>query len=481
MKRRHFLQQAGLCAAACTGLARHGLAQATTQPKPNILFLFTDDQTYRSIHALNHPAVRTPHLDRLVRNGVTFTHAFNQGSWTGAICIASRAMLNTGQFVYRAQQSIGNERQEIAPTVPLWGETLGKNGYDTFFTGKWHNGDQALKTSFQHLGPHSGGFFPSTPVEGAAYNRPAPGNPWSPYDKSQKGHWLQEEEGGIIHSSEKWANAAVEYLQTQTGLNPFFMYVAFHAPHDPRQAPKEYLDLYPLDQIELPPNFLAEHPFDQGERHTLRDEVLAPFPRTEEAIKIHLQEYYAILTHTDAQIGRILDALEASGQAENTLIFFSADNGLAMGQHGLLGKQNQYEHSIRMPLILAGPGLPKNKTIDAPVYIHSLYATSCDLAGIATPETVEFPSLLPLIRGEKDALHECIFGSFAGFQRMIRTERYKLIVYPKAGEVQLFDLQTDPWEQTNLAADPAHAETIRSLKDRLRKLQHEVGDTLILE
>lgn len=447
--------------------------------KPNFLFLFTDDQTFRSIGCLNNPAVKTPNIDRLVRNGVTFTHCFNQGSWTGAVCVASRAMLNTGRFIYHAREDIGGKE---GPKVPLWSQTLGGAGYDTFMTGKWHNGDAALNAGFQTVGPHGGGMFHSTPYDGEAYRRPAPGNTWSPYDKSLEGHWRETGGGEMVHSSRLWADAAIDYLggRPESG-NPFFMYVAFHAPHDPRQSPKEFVDLYPLDEIEIPPNFLPEHPFDQGERNTLRDEILAPFPRTGHVAKVHIQEYYAIISHADAQIGRILDALERSGEADNTYILFSADHGLAVGQHGLMGKQNQYDHSVRMPLILSGPGLEKDKRIDSMVYLHSLYATTCDLAGIPVPETVEFPSLSPLLNGETDRLHDAIYGSYTDEQRMIRTGEYKLIHYPKAGRNQLFNIKEDPWETRNLINDPSRADTANRLVRRLKELQAEVGDEMPLE
>ena len=160
------------------------------------------------------------------------------------------------------------------------------------------------------------------------------------------------------HTSELYADKAVNYLETKAGKDgkPFFMYVAFNAPHDPRQSPKEFLDMYPREQVKVPANFLPEHPFDQGDSK-IRDEELAPFPRTEEAVKLHRQEYYAIITHADYEIGRILDALEKSGQDKNTYIIFTSDHGLAVGMHGLMGKQNQYECSVRMPLIFTGPGI----------------------------------------------------------------------------------------------------------------------------
>ncbi|MBN2449639.1 MAG: sulfatase-like hydrolase/transferase, partial [Lentisphaeria bacterium] len=281
---------------------------------------------------------------------------------------------------------------------------------------------------------------------------------------------------------ELYADKAIEFLgRPERRQRPFFLYVSFNAPHDPRQSPRRFLDLYPPDRIGLPPSYLPEHPFDQGDKR-IRDERLAPFPRTPEAVRLHRAEYYAIITHFDVQIGRILDALEAHGLADNTYVLCSSDHGLAVGQHGLMGKQNQYDHSIRMPLILCGPGLTPGRRIHQLVYLHSLYATTCELAAIPLPETVEFPSLSPLLTGRSESpVHDAVFGSYRHFQRMVRTQEWKLIVYPVAGRTQLFDLRADPWETTDLSARPETEETMERLRRKLRQLQAEVGDDLDLD
>ena len=155
--------------------------------------------------------------------------------------------------------------------------------------------------------------------------------------------------------------------------------------------------------------------------------------------------------------------------------------GMGVGSHGLRGKQNQYDHSVRMPMILCGPGIPQGERNDALVYLHSLFATTCDLAGIPVPETVEFPSLAPLIHGEKRALHDAIYGSYTDVQRMVRSEDFKLIRYPEAGETQFFDVKNDPWEQTDLAEDPRYQNELAELDGIFRKLQEQVGDELVLE
>ncbi len=451
---------------------------AAGQDRPNILFLFSDDQTHHALGRLRELEVRTPNLDRLANRGILFTHCFNQGGWSGAVCIPSRAMLNTGRTVWQSRGSNGQGMAE----GPLWGETLERAGYDTFMAGKWHLPDPALRRSFKKIGPLTGGFLPSTPINGEAYHRPAPGNTWSPSDPRWGGQWTTTN-GQTLHSSTLIANSAIDYLRTDAaqGTEPFFMYVAFTAPHDPRQAPKEFLDMYPPKKLKVPPNFLAKHPFAIENGFNGRDEILAPYPRTPENIRVHLQEYYAIITHMDAEIGRILDALDASGKADNTVVIFTSDQGLAVGQHGLLGKQNLYDHSLRMPFIIAGPGIPKGRRNDALFNMQSLYATTCEMAEVPLPTEVEFPSIVPLITGAKNQLHEALYSAFLDRQRAIRTEDWKLIRTPKAGEVQLFDVKRDPWETRNLAAEPRHAATLAMLDDKLRTLMREMNDPLPAE
>ena len=209
--------------------------------------------------------------------------------------------------------------------------------------------------------------------------------------------------------------------------------------------------------------------------------MLAPFPRTKAAVKLHRSEYYAIITHMDQQLGRVLDALERSGKASNTYVIFTADHGLAVGQHGLMGKQNMYDHSIRIPLLISGPGIPAGKRIDDLVYQHSVFPTTCELAGVPVPKTVEFPSLAPLLRGSATPVHDSVFCRYRNFQRAVRTREHKLIVYPQIGRVQLFDLREDPWEVHDRSADAKFSTLKRDLMDRLKQHQRELGDELDLE
>jgi choline-sulfatase len=476
--RLHVTIAALLLSSVLTSLGAANRFAAAGQERPNFLFLFSDDQAHRALGLLGELQVKTPNLDRLAKRGLLFTHCFNQGGFSGAVCIPSRTMLNTGRTVWQCRDSKG---QGTAEGAALWGETLGQAGYDTFMAGKWHIPQNALERSFKTLGPLTGGFLPSTTDSGAAYHRPVPGSPWTPDGPQWKGHWL-DVDGKTVHSSVRIANAAIDYLQTNAtkSANPFFMYVAFNAPHDPRQAPREFLDMYPLAKLTVPPNFLSKHPFPI-DGYNGRDEILAPYPRTPEIIRVHLQEYYAIITHMDAQIGRILDGLEASGKANNTIVIFTSDQGLAVGQHGLLGKQSLYDHSMRMPFIMAGPGVPRGKRNDALFNMQSLFATTCEMAGVPVPASVQFPSIALLITGAKKRMHDALYGAFLDHQRAIRTEQWKLIRTPKEGQVQLFNVKRDPWEMRNLAADPKYAAVLAMLDGKLRELMKEMNDPISAE
>ncbi len=443
--------------------------------KPNVLFLFSDDQSYEMVRANGYEGLETPNLDRLAATGTTFTHAYNMGSWSGAVCVASRAMLITGRSVWRAQELDGKMNQQVKARR-LWPQRMADAGYETYFTGKWHIRADANQV-FHHTANIRGGM----PKDGnRGYNRPLIGepDPWSPYDRSNGGFW-----SGGKHWSEVVADDAIGFLEAAKGsVKPFFMYIAFNAPHDPRQSPKEYVDKYPLDEVAVPRNFLPTYPYQNqiGCGPGLRDEKLAPFPRHEHAVKVHRQEYQAIVSHLDAQIGRILDALEKSGKAGNTWIIFTSDHGLACGQHGLMGKQNMYDHSLRVPFIVRGPGVKAGERCASPIYLQDAMATALDLAGAGADDGLEFKSLLPALSNDGEVGREEIYGAYLNLQRAVIHDGWKLIVYPKAKVVRLYHLSEDPLEMKDLAKDEAFAERRKSLMKRLVSLQKAMDDRLDL-
>jgi len=386
-------------------------------------------------------------------------------------------MFNTGKFLWRSFE-VDRKLDSLADRGELWSKEMEKLGYDTYFTGKWHVKIPPPEI-FHHVGSVRGGMPGDTP-EG--YNRPLDENDWewTPWDTAFGGFW----EGGT-HWSEVVANETMDFLDTAAqSEKPFYMYIAFNAPHDPRQSPKEYVDMYELDQIAVPESFLPEYPYKDeiGCSASLRDEKLAPFPRTEYAVKVNRQEYYAIITHMDAQIGRILEKLEETGQADNTYIFFSADHGLSVGHHGLIGKQSMYDHSLRPPMIVVGPDIPSGEKRDMAVYLQDIMPTAIEYAGGVVPDYVEFNSLKSFIEGKSEqSSYPEVYGAYTDRQRMIRVDDYKLIVYPYAGVRRLFNLADDPAEMNDLAAVPDQQERLDDMFEKLVKLQADMGDTLKLE
>lgn len=434
--------------------APRALGEEAKDPPPSFLFILSDDQRPDTIAAHGNAHIRTPNLDRLAAEGYSFYRTYCMGSTHGAVCQPSRAMLQSGRTLYRVPMDLRG--------VKILPELLREKGYATFGTGKWHNGAASFLRGFEKgTAVFLGGMSDHLKVPVA--------------DVTPEGRLTAKREGEKF-SSELFADAAIEFLRGRSGDRPFFAYIAFTAPHDPRQPPVKYREMYYRQRPPLPPNFLPQHPFNNGWM-TGRDEALAPWPRTEEVIRDQLAEYYGMITHMDAQIGRVLAALEESGAASRTVVIFTADQGLAMGSHGLLGKQNLYERSLGAPLILAGPGIPRGASSRALAYLYDLYPTVCDIAGVKVPEGVEGQSLRPVWEGRKEAVRDSIFLTYENLMRSVRDDRWKLIRYPQIGHTQLFDLQTDPHETSNLAADPAHADRVKALWRLLEEWQRRTADT----
>ncbi|MCE6989714.1 sulfatase-like hydrolase/transferase [Dyadobacter sp. CY323] len=444
--------------------------------KPNIILIFTDDQRFNTVRALGNDQVITPNLDGLVRAGTTFTHAYNMGAWHGAVCVASRAMLLTGMSVWNVKEQ-EKEYASLVNSKGFWPQQLKLAGYETYMTGKWHVATDAAKL-FDHASHIRPGMPNQTPQ---GYNRPLSrtDTTWQPWKEEYEGFWK-----GGKHWSEVVADDALGYLDEASKKEmPFFMYLAFNAPHDPRQAPKRWVDKYPVDDIKLPVSYLDDYPYkvEMGCGPDLRDEQLAPFPRTPYAVKKNIQEYYASISYMDEQVGRILEALKKSGKLENTYIFFTADHGLSLGHHGLIGKQSMFDHSIRPPLVVSGPGIPKGEKRDQDVYLQDVMATSYELAGVKKPAHVFFNSFMPLIRDKKKpGAYPEIYGCYMDLQRMVRADGHKMIVYPKASKILLFDLKKDPDEMHDIAGEASSKPVLKSLKLKLVNQQKMLHDGLDL-
>ncbi len=425
---------------------------------PNILFLFADDQRADTIGAHGNPHIRTPNLDGLAANGVSFRRNYVFGGNSGAVCVPSRAMLMSGKTWFAVPTA-------TLAGVKLMPELFGENGYATFGTGKWHNGAPSWQRAFQKgEAVMFGGMSDHTQV---------------PIRDLGPDGQLTPPRTGEKFSTELFADAAVRFLEGHDGKKPFFLYAAFTAPHDPRQPPPGFPANY-AKRPPLPANFQPQLPFDNGAMNGGRDENLAAWPRTEATIRDQLAEYYAMVEHLDAQIGRILGVLRAKGYGDNTIIVYAADNGLALGSHGLLGKQSVFEHSMRTPFIIGGPGIPRGKSTEAFTYLFDIFPTLCELAGIKAPADLFGESVRPLWDGTKAKIRDSVFLPYIEVQRAVRDERWKLIAYPKPGYLQLFDLQADPDETTNLIDRPEAAAQVPRLLGLMKAWQAKVGDKVVV-
>lgn len=421
-----------LVTAACAAGGRAG--------RPNILHIHADDHRPDGLGALGNPALKTPNLDALVTDGFTFTHCYTMGSMIGAVCLPSRTMMLTG----RSWMRIPVRGARNAATPPSLAEVLKTAGYRTFHVGKGGNEYTAGIDAFDI-------------------------------------NLVMDDRGEDLRrgSSERHADAAIAFLEERDPSKPFYMYIAPPVPHDPRTAAPEFHAMYDPKTVPLLPAFMPLHPFDNGEM-TVRDERLAPWPRTPENTKRQLADYYACCTGLDRHMGRVIEWLKARGAWDDTIVIFSGDNGLSLGEHGLFGKQNLYEFGgMHVPLVVAGPGIPKGRS-GALVYLMDLFPTFCDFAGAKVPDGVEGRTLRPVIEGRIPGVRDVLYTGYARCQRAIRDDRWKLIRYPLVDRTQLFDLQADPRELTNLAHLPEHAGALRRMTALLEREMKVYADDIPL-
>lgn len=419
-------------------------AQAAS--KPNVLFLFADDMRADSVAALGNPVVKTPTLDALANRGFVLRNAYCLGGNSGAVCTPSRNMLLSGNAYFRwkdFQPPQGGKGMLSPGDGPNWPLSMQAAGYETYHEGKRGNTALLIQAKFEH----------------------------NLYINEN-----QDRTGG--EPGKQIADDVTKFLKERKDERPFFLYLAFGNPHDPRVADKKYLDLYDRDKIPLPRNFLPQHPFDNGDM-TVRDEALLPWPRTEAAVRKELHEYYATITAMDFHIGRIIAALKELGQLDNTIILFSADQGIAIGSHGLLGKQNLYDAGMKSPLVFAGPGIPHSAS-DALVYLLDIYPTVLDLVGAPKPTGIDGVSFRPVLNGTAKTVRSELFFAYRDVQRGYRDDRWKLLRYPQVNMTQLFDLQADPDEMKNLASDPAQKSRVEQMLAKLKEQQTHYTDALPL-
>ncbi len=443
--------------------------------KPNILLLFADDQRFDTISALGHRQIKTPNLDLLMADGIAFTNAHIPGGTSGAVCMPSRAMLNTGRSLFELKA----EGQTIPREHMLLGEKLQSLGYETFGSGKWHNSPESFARSFTDGDSiFFGGMSDHWSVPFYHYDETGK------YDKTIRycSDFTRSNETYVNnanymrageHSTDIIAESLINFLDKKHD-KPFYAYGAFLAPHDPRTMPEEFMRMYDDIEIEIPPNFQSQHHIEYGNLDC-RDEVLAPYPRTLEDTKQQIKEYYAMISHLDHQVGRVIDKLKSIGEWDNTIVIYAADNGLAVGQHGLFGKQSLYDHSVRVPLIFAGNGIKCGIKNESLVYLYDIFPTLCELIDTDIPDTVTGNSFVKCINENKSSHRDSLYLSYIDKIRGIRDGDYKYTEHRHGGitTAQLFNVKSDPYEMANLVNTKEYIK----LADELRQKMHTLGNT----
>lgn len=452
-----------------------GAAAGAAAGPGHVVVIVADDLRADTLGFAGNAAVRTPHLDRLAARGAVFPRA----TCGYPICNVARSEMFSGRV------ALGSPGYETArgtvpldPTWVLWPEAMRRAGWRTVFSGKWHIAGTPWKSGFGEtagLFSSGGGGAVKLTVDRTPTGRAVTG--YTGWTFKTDRNVPQPELGvGLTPDTDRiMTDRAVEAIRTHDG-RPLFLHVNFTAPHDPLHWPRGGENAVDPAVLALPPNFRSAPEFDTGNIRG-RDELVVPAPRTAADVRGERALYFSQVENVDRQVGRILAALEAAGVLGRTLVVFTSDQGLALGSHGLMGKQNPYEHTLNVPLILAGPGVPSGARLPAQCHLRDVYPTVCELAGVPVPGSVQGRSLAPVLRGERQEIYEEVFAYFTDTQRLIRTrEGWKLVWYPRGSRLQLFQVNEDPHELRDLAADPAQASRVASLQARLAAWQREHRD-----
>ncbi len=439
---------------------------ADDSQKPNVLFLICDDLNC-DLGCYGHPQVKSPNIDRLAQRGVRFQHAYCQYP----LCGPSRASFMTG--MYPDQTLIHRNAiyvREHVPNVKTIPQMFRDAGYFATRIGKIFHYNVPLHIG---TGGHDDPYSWDHTINPRGRDRDDEPKIFSLRPGSFGGtlSWLAAEGADEEQTDGIAANEAAKLLK-EYGKNkkPFYLAVGLYRPHTPYVAPKKYFDLYPTSQIKVPQ-------VPEGYLDTLPKPAQQSLLRKKEQVNLAddlarqaIQAYYSSITFADAQLGKILDALDEAGLAENTVILFTSDHGYHMGEHGYYQKTTLFENATHVPLIIAGPGVKAaGETAKSPVEMVDFYPTLAELAGLMPPKSTAGVSLVPALQDPTAAPRKAAFTQFAnGYS--LRTPRYRYTEWGEDGKLgaELYDHQTDPQEMKNLANSKEHAQIMAELASQLR-------------
>lgn len=462
LNRRRFL---GLAAASCATGA--GASGQTSERPPNIVFLMTDNHRWDLLGCMGNEIIETPHIDRLAERGVRFANAF----CTTSICAATRASILTGEFRREHGYTFTMPPMNLQRLDHSYPALLRAAGYRTGFVGK-------LGVEVDPRAPERLFDF---------YRRRIASSTRNPY-------YRKADDGEVKHLTTINGDDAVEFIRTNGRDQPFCLSVSFSAPHPEDDNLQQYVydrrytDLY--EDSFIPPPPASDHRYFHDLPGFIQVSMSRQrwFRRFDEPDKYQrmMKGMYRLITGVDTQVGRITAELERRGFADNTVVIFTGDNGIMVGEHGLTGIWLMYEGSIRKPLIISDPrldGARRGSVVEQMALSFDCPVTMLDLAGIEAPQAMRGRSLVPLVKGDavewrKDFFYEHLYErETIPKSEGVRTERFKYVRYFERNPVyeQLFDLPADPNEVKNLASDPAHERTLATLRARCDELRDSVG------
>ena len=439
---------------ACLFLPLTLIAAEPSEKKPNILFIAVDDLNDWVSPLGGHPQVKTPNFKRLAAMGTTFTNAHCQS----VLCNPSRTSLLTGlrptsTGIYGLSPWFRNVPElKNLTTLP---QHFRDNGYRTFVAGKIFHGNYGFKVGqdWDEVGP---------PANGAPFPPKKLINTPSPMKAVDWGTFPHKDEDKDDYKIATWS---AERLAEMPDDKPFFLATGFFLPHVPNFATQKWMDLYPEETLKLPEvieNDRADTPRSSWWLHWQLPEPRLEFLKREHEWKNFVRSYLATISFMDAQLGRVLDALEKSGQAENTVIVLWSDHGFHLGEKEITGKNTLWERSTRVPLMFAGPGSLRETRCAEPVELLDIFPTLCDLAGLPKPDGLEGLSLLPQLKDTAAARERPALTNHNPGNNAVRDIRWRYIRYMDGAE-ELYDMAKDPHEFQNLADEPAYATEIARL------------------
>lgn len=470
MRSRHFWCTLSVCLgfALCPDAA---LGQTAPPTPPNILYIMADDHAAHAISAYGSKVNKTPHIDRIATEGMRFDLCLV----TNSICTPSRACILTGKYSHINGVPVFNRFDGRQPTLA---KDLQKAGYHTGMIGKWHLGSEPTGFDHWNIFPGQGAYHDPVLIEMGQ-------------KKKHKGY-----------ATDLVTDFSIDFLEKRPKDKPFFLMCHHKAPHRPWEPDAKHAKLFENVQVPEPETFNDDYATrsDAAKEATMRidrdltaGDLKQKPPDGLSAVELkkwkyqrYMRDYLACVASVDDNVGRLLDYLDKTGLAKNTIVIYTSDQGFFLGDHNWFDKRFMYEESLRMPFLVRWPGVAKAGSVSAGMVLNVDFApTLLDAAGVQVPADIQGRSFLPLLKGAqpKDWRTSMYYRYYHYPQHHsvqphygLRTTRYKLIYYNRIDQWELFDLQKDPHELKNVYQDPAQADVLKQLKEEMFRLKKELKD-----